>query len=230
MRTFYLHSDPLESRFARTLQAGLREVVKENVLRSRRGGHINCTPRTLNKLNQLQLFKARGVSCPEFTTDPAEVQNFDSELVFARTVLNGSSGAGIVEFNRVDQPPTAPLYTAYVKKSHEYRVHVMAGEVIDVQEKRRRDGNPPSRIRNLDNGYVFCHDNVNATDALKQIALDAVNSLNYPHGAVDIIYNTHYNRYYALEVNSRPGLEGKTLTAYVAKIVQMYNLTLKDLA
>jgi D-alanine-D-alanine ligase-like ATP-grasp enzyme len=44
---------------------------------------------------------------------------------------------------------------------------------------------------------------------------------------VDIIYNRQRNQHYVLEVNTRPGLTGTTLTRYVAAIINSFNLEKK---
>ena len=44
-------------------------------------------------------------------------------------------------------------------------------------------------------------------------------ALNLSFGAVDIIYNGLDNAYYALEVNTAPGIEGETMFSYVCAIL-----------
>ena len=115
------------------------------------------------------------------------------------------------------------MYTAYIPKKAEYRVHVLNGEAIDVQQKKKKRGFEhvrDTRIRNVNNGYVYCRDGITVTDSLTNLAIAAVNALNYSYGAVDIIYNEKHNQYYVLEVNSRPGLMGTTLEKYCQAIIK----------
>ncbi len=122
-----------------------------------------------NKLLCVEVFSEAHIPCPESTTsrDVADGWLTDGTTVIARTLLRASGGRGI----HLCDPETdqtlrkAPLYTKYVKKTDEYRVHVWQGEVIDVQQKRRNtavaDGDINWQIRNHDNGFIYARDDVN---------------------------------------------------------------------
>lgn len=182
-----------------------------------------------DKLRTFRAFSENNVNAPAWTDDPDLALRWlqdEGKTLVARTVLRGSGGEGIV----ILEPNTgdfteAPVYTQYMKKKYEYRVHIFNGQVIDVQQKRhRRNGDEVgarSKIRNLANGWVFCRDDLQIdTDVnrLYNIAKDAVDALGLDFGAVDIIYNSHYDAYCALEVNTAPGLEGTTVTKYAEAI------------
>lgn len=232
---FYIVVNLTSSKFAKALQQSLQTKVKNKVLRTNKYKEHNCfnvTPNPLNKIEQFQRFQTHQVSCPSFTTDRNQIGELGSRLVFGRTLVSSTNGRGIIEFNSEDeQPPYAPLYTAYVPKKAEYRVHVFNGEVIDIQQKRKsrsfdkelRD----SRIRNVNNGYVYCRDGINPPDGITNLAIAAVNACEYQYGAVDIIYNEKRNQCYVLEVNSRPGLIRTTLDKYTDAIVKCFNLEFK---
>lgn len=191
--------------------------------------------------NKLHFFQAAAqqpeLNIPEFSTDinvAATWRNPTARNVsvagFARTILTGHSGRGIVAFNNGETTPlpTAPLYVKYIKKSEEYRVHVFAGKVIDIIEKRRRLGfeNVNYQIRNVDTGWVYCRDNMdikNKNELIKQ-ALLACRVSRLDFGAVDILYNSHQDKYYVLEVNTAPGLEGKTVEIYANAIINTLGL------
>jgi glutathione synthase/RimK-type ligase-like ATP-grasp enzyme len=177
-----------------------------------------------DKLTQFERFAANGVSCPEFTRDILAARAWANagHVVVCRTLLRSSEGKGIVVAETADQVVQAPLFTKYVKKKKEFRVHVLNGEVIDIQEKRKRSGNEPSRIRNLANGYVFCRDAIVEPPGLRDLAVAAVAALGYTMGACDIVYNERGNTAYVLEVNACPGMEGTTLENYANKIVELY--------
>lgn len=180
-----------------------------------------------DKLTQLTVFKEKGISCPEYTTDKEVAREWlrEESLVVCRTLLRSCEGKGIVLASTEEELVTAPLYTRYVPKKREYRVHVLHGNVIDVQEKRKKSGfsqDRNTRIRNTANGYVFCREGLVEPTGIRELALSAVSALNYPLGAVDIVYNEHYNRLVVLEVNSNPGLEGTTLEKYASSIAAWY--------
>jgi len=169
----------------------------------------------LNKLEQYQAFRSNGLSHPEWTERIQGAQYWLAEghTVFARTLLNSHSGRGIVVFTGEER---APVYTKYVKKLKEFRIQVFQGRVIDVQEKRGRNGaERNAQIRNLDNGYVYCREGIELPEGANELAIKAVEAVNYDWGAVDLIYNQRHNQLYVLEVNSAPGLTGTTLTSYI---------------
>ena len=92
-------------------------------------------------------------------------------------------------------------------------------EVIDVVQKRLRNGVKDQEgrneyIRNLANGWIFAHENVNCPDNVKQEALKAVAALELDFGAVDVVVDKE-GKAYVLEVNTAPGLENQqTIQAY----------------
>jgi hypothetical protein len=118
--------------------------------------------------------------------------------------------------------PDAPLYTQYVKKKKEFRVHVYNGKAIFVQEKRKRKNEPVGNqlIRSHRHGWVFCIKDIVEPDGLRVLGVNAVRACGLDFGAVDIIYNEHYNKMYVLEINSAPGIEGSTLEAYTNAICE----------
>ncbi len=180
----------------------------------------------IDKVTQFQKFAEHNVSSPKFTTDPLQVptlEEFKDQKIVVRKLTNASSGKGIEIISINDPIPRAPLYTQYVPKKREYRAHVFNNVVIDIAEKRKRkDFNTDDRdthVRNLENGYVFCRDNVVEPADLRDLACAAVAAIGRTQGAVDIIFNERLARSYVLEVNSCPGMEGSTLTKYVEAIL-----------
>jgi glutathione synthase/RimK-type ligase-like ATP-grasp enzyme len=143
------------------------------------------------------------------------------KVVVGRRTLTGHSGEGIVIMER-DKPETwvegLPLYTDYIPKKEEYRVHIAFGQVIDVQKKVRKLDVPDEdidwKIRNLQNGFVYARENL----AVPEVVLSAVTNNLVPgldFGAYDVVYNERNNAAFLLEVNTAPGLKGTTLTKYV---------------
>lgn len=183
--------------------------------------HPNKLAISGNKLRTFQTLH-ESVSIPDFTTSPNVVLEWlrNGVSVVARTILTGHSGAGIELLNDPNLPiPSAPLYVKYIKKAAEFRVHVAFGEVIDVQQKRKRtDFDQPEKfnaqIRSHHYGWVYCREGIHHSEQLNKLAIAAVARVGLDFGAVDIIYNKHYEKYYVLEINSAPGLEGETLYSY----------------
>lgn len=183
--------------------------------------HPDSVAKATDKLKTFQEFqRAEFTHIPEWTTDVEVAKKWivDGMAVVCRTVLNGHSGRGIVVADTVDQIVAAPLYTQYVKKLKEFRVHVAFGDILDVQEKRRRSGGGEEkefRIRNHQTGWVYCREEIVEPTDLRQVAQSALAALGLDFGAVDIIWNQKQDKCFVLEVNTACGLEGTTLTNYV---------------
>lgn len=176
----------------------------------------------VDKLATFQALSRVGVALPPWTESIEEARNWLSATgrvlkvrVFCRTKLRGHSGDGIVVASTPSELVSARLFTRYVPKSAEYRVHVFADRVLDVQEKRRRNGAESSLIRSVHNGYVFCRTNVRVPDSVISESITAVRTLGLDFGAVDVIVSKRDGKAIVLEVNTAPGLEGQTLSAYV---------------
>jgi len=177
-----------------------------------------------NKLWTFQEFKKAGVKHPEWTTEWETAYNWVSsgQLTIIRATLTGKGGEGIFIWDNqkegwLDIDDSFPLYTKYFKKKHEYRVHVMNGKVIDFVMKKKREGvESDYKIRNANNGWVFCRKGVLLPLVVAEEAIKAVNALELDFGAVDVGYNVAKNEPCVFEVNTAPGIEGTTLANYVA--------------
>jgi glutathione synthase/RimK-type ligase-like ATP-grasp enzyme len=165
----------------------------------------SCKLRTFLRLADVK------VPTPDYSTEKEDavtrLSNGEWKSAFCRTVLNGSSGRGIVHAKTVEELVDAPLYVQYIPKSREFRVHVMKGKVIFVQEKRKRNGvEANEQIRSHDNGWVFCFKDVVLPTNEGELAIAAVSALGLDFGAVDVIYSKKQHKSYVLEVNTAPGL------------------------
>ncbi len=175
-----------------------------------------------DKLLTLRRLQEAGIPIPEFSTDRAVANRWLREgyRVVVRHKLRANSGDGI-EIVRPEERwdvPLAPLYTKYTRKSQEYRVHVFQGRIIDLSEKRKRNGTPPSEglIRSHKHGWVFCREGINPPCSVSEQAIKAVAALGLDFGAVDVICRD--GRVWILEINSAPGLEGLTLQRYAQEL------------
>jgi glutathione synthase/RimK-type ligase-like ATP-grasp enzyme len=182
-----------------------------------------------NKLSTFRALEGKdGIRIPVFTTDRSVAASWlrDGVGVVCRTKLSGHSGDGIILCLAPDQEiPAAPLYVQYVKKQKEFRVHVAFGEVIDVQEKRKRKDLPDGaavdfQVRNHQTGWVYCREDIRQPDGLLDMAKATVLTLGLEFGAVDIIWNEKRNECYVLEINTAPGLEGSTVEKYATAFVK----------
>jgi glutathione synthase/RimK-type ligase-like ATP-grasp enzyme len=182
--------------------------------------------------NKLETFKklVGHVGIPDFTESQEEASKWLDEgfVVVARTKLTGHSGEGIVivDPDKDKELPKARLYTKYVPKTEEYRLHVGKGGVFFLQRKARNKDIPDDKVnwkvRNHGNGFIFAHKDVTVPVKAKLLAIDAVVALGLDFGAVDMIYNKTKNLYLVLEVNTACGLEGTTLEKYT-ELFQNWN-------
>lgn len=175
--------------------------------------------------DKLKFFK---LTDPELTVpwtedlDKVKQWAMDGKTVFARKILNGHSGVGIVEMTRENLPDwvKAPLYTLYVPKESEYRIHFFNGKIIDRQKKalsrERAVGDDPNvwKVRNLANGFVFARHFGDTPIAVESLMEKFLTTCELDFGAADVIYNKRQDRAYLLEVNTAPGLMGSTVDAY----------------
>jgi len=173
--------------------------------------------------NKLAFFKEIEGSpfAPSFWTFQDDIPD-EAFPIVCRTILNGHSGAGIVIANSRADLVNAPLYVKYIKKQDEYRVHLGLKpdgedfETICIQKKMLRNGheNPNWKIRNHFNGFIYGREGFEPPACVLEAAISAMNCFALEFGAVDVIYNRHYDRAYALEINTAPGLEGQTIQEY----------------
>jgi hypothetical protein len=180
-----------------------------------------------NKLKTFEKLKEHYVPHPEWTTDAdVAAQWVDVGLVVvARDLLSSHSGNGIRLLGGDSYTHVvthAPLFVKYKKKKHEYRVHVFNGKVIDVTQKKRKAGfeNRDNQIRNHQNGWVYCREDITLPIGIDTLALSACTAVGLNSGAVDIIYNELENQCYVLEINTAPGVEGTTCLKYAEEIVK----------
>lgn len=196
------------------------EVKKCRVL------NLNTTIAT-NKLKTFRALEGKEYCIP-FTTDRTGAIAWldDGHHVVCRTILTGHDGAGIVLAKTIEECVDAPLYTKYVKKDQEWRVHVMNGEAFFFQRKARKrdvpDANVNWQIRNHGNGFTFAHNEGRTPPPnLVAAAIDAVNTLGLDFGAVDC-FHTARGKPFVLEVNTAPGVEGESINRYVEAFRRHY--------
>lgn len=159
-----------------------------------------------------------------FTTDPSYAEYWlrKGKSVVVRHMMRASGGEGIEFIKPGEELPKAPLYTRYVPKMSEYRVHFIGDSVFYIQEKKRKLDVPDEKvdwkIRNHDRGFIYAEPDeqneitLTAKYVVEKFIVDQLPDLDF--GAVDIIYNSFYKKFFVLEVNTAPGLIGRSVDKY----------------
>lgn len=179
-----------------------------------------------NKLRFFRNNEGSGLT-PIYTEDIETAKQWIDEgiTVVCRTVLTGHSGKGIVIAETKDQLVNAKLYVTYVPKQYEFRVHVFRGEVINVQQKKRRNAVPDDevnwQIRNHKNGFIYARKDLDVPKNVYGVATEVMDRTDLDFGAVDILV-TKKGKVLALEINTAPGLQGSSIELYADAIKQHY--------
>ena len=185
---------------------------KGNIGNARQINKLSSIEIAANKLSTLEALQAHQIAHPRFSTSLLDFS--PSDLLYGRCDLYGHSGRGIVVdtqqnlyYNEVD----CPLYVEAINKVTEYRVIVVGSNVVDLKQKKKKNGvEHNENIWNHSGGYIFARNDITIPDGLKQLGIDAVDALGLDFGAVDIIEDTQ-GKLYVLEVNTAFGLEGQTI-------------------
>ena len=182
-----------------------------------------CYGAGVDKLTQYKWFQQQQLPALEFTQSTGTATHWlqEGSVVFGRKLLNASCGKGIVVYSTVNELSVeCPGYTKYKKKKREWRVHVFRDKVVTIVEKKKRadwTGPSNSKIRNLENGYVFCQDFELSTalkERIEQLALKASGVCTSDFKGVDLAYNEANDDLFVIEVNSAPGIEGSNVEKY----------------
>ena len=208
---------------------GASNIDNPEILKCKVVNHPDRVALCSNKLRFFEELAGKGVTIPDWTTDKKTAFEWvvNGSLVCARTILNGHSAAGLVIMHKDDVKTLveAPLYTRYVPKKEEYRVHVVKGRTVDVQRKALRNGwveehgaNVNFRIRNLENGFIYMRQDIQVPDIVSNEARKAVEIMKLDFGAVDVIYNEKNQKAFVLEINTAPGLEGQSIQNYAGAL------------
>ena len=181
----------------------------------------------LNTSRQQRFFNTEVLKFPAFTTSMQEAIDWSNNgvILCARRLLTGHSGQGLELLRPGDRVINAPLYTQYIPKRDEYRVHLIRREDMPVNpmlvtRKARNTAVPDDdvnwQVRTHRNGFVYVTPQLPTAEIerLRRIANETLGALSLDFGAVDIIYNSRSDTYYVLEVNTAPGLEGRTIDFY----------------
>lgn len=184
--------------------------------------------RAVNKRKAFEIWAGQHVSTVPWTANKGVAQEWltAGRTVVVRKILTGHEGDGIVIVEPGGNLPDAPLYSQYVFKVREFRVHATREVAFasHMKIKDPKDTSPPKtwKVRSYQNGFIFQRNNVPSSVARDKLAVQAVSTLGLDFGAVDIIEDKA-GKFYVLEVNTAPGIEGQTTPAYAGAIKELVN-------
>jgi glutathione synthase/RimK-type ligase-like ATP-grasp enzyme len=230
-------------------KAPTRHVVNWGACHCPPGYHpLNPSQLTRVTRDKLQTFKTlsspvEGLTLPRippWTESRQEASQWLSDGdVVVRHSLTGQGGSGIQIVDKGQtELPVAQLYTKYIKKDSEYRVHVFKSslqgpyEVIHVQRKIRNPTKEPTdwRVRSHNNGFIFARNNAQGQpyieacpEDVRQQAILAVARSGLDFAGVDVLWNSHLSQAFIIELNSAPGLEGATVNYYRDAVLKYYS-------
>lgn len=220
---------------------GRGNIPQEVIGNARIINNPNSVNNASNKVEAFRLFSEAGVPTVENTTDRSTASAWlaYNEVVYARTQTRGHSGEGIIvchnnlsELGSVGGVQTseevvqAPLYTKGVTGARrEFRLHVLNGQVVFSQQKRRVEGaeeleHYSNVVRNHHTGWIYAISNVSPNRAGINAAIAAVQALGLDYGAVDII--TNQENAWVLEVNTAPGMTGTNLQNFCNNLLSIF--------
>jgi hypothetical protein len=204
--------------------------------------HPANVAKCVDKRVTLSTLKNAGVPCLVFTEDESTAKEWlkNGHIVVVRAVVNGKGGNGVSLTKPSEQLPSAPLYTFFYDKTHEFRVHICRDkdgvlQVIDFVEKKKMGKEKLKKlnlekandlVRNHKRGWVFAHNDLTAPKGSQaynhicEISLNAAEALGMDFCAVDILSMFTEDKVFKnaviCEVNSAPGMSSPTtLGAYV---------------
>ncbi len=119
--------------------------------------------------------------------------------------------------------PTGDYYVQYVENIREFRVHIWNGVSARAGIKIPRIANPNNRFRSWSGGWKLdygaaCQEAIR--QSVRTMAAQAVSALGLDFGAVDVGIKPNGTPF-VFEVNTAPGLEGRTVDTYAEKILAL---------
>jgi hypothetical protein len=205
--------------------------------------HADSVKKAIDKLAFFQCAsRINGIPLLRWTDDRDRALAWiaKGKSVICRTKLDGSAGRGIVAAATAEQLVEAPLYTRHYPKTHEFRVHVFNGNVIDFTQKKLKGGadarsESNTLVRSLDNGWAHAHGSIDlqgmGRDLIHKACISTINGLGLQFGAVDVLAILDppsaegvrvLKSFVICEVNTGPGLENTvTIEAYRKAIIEL---------
>jgi hypothetical protein len=132
--------------------------------------------------------------------------------------LRGQDGEGIVIAENANQLVTASLYTQYIDKTSEYRIHVGRlpnGQITVIGRQKKRKTASFTGDARIWTGNETKLDYIElAPEEVISAARKAFTYFKVSFAAFDIVYNNSMEEAYVLEANSAPMLNADTVKAY----------------
>ena len=192
----------------------------------------------VDKLKTLRRMWLHEVPALEFSDNRETAQAWldKGESVIVRHTVKGKQGKGVELVGPEQYLPAAPLYTKFYDKTHEFRVHIVGGKVIDyVQKKKMGERKLRERgitevdklLRNHKRGWVFAHNDllVEGRGEIEVMALRGAKALGIDYCGVDVLARydgTSFIDAVVCEINSAPGMSSPTtFKAYVKAFEEM---------
>jgi hypothetical protein len=202
----------------------------------------------ISKVKSHDILRKAGVPTLEQTTVRSEASKWVQDgcgVLCRRDGLSGGKGIVFVPKGSGDCP-VADFYTKYFPKTHEFRAHVVSGRLIDLTQKRLKNGMAKTQdtdsvkriVRSLENGWIHAHEfhvDSSLKKTIEQAAVAAIQALGLDFGAVDLLYRDTPSKdkkapvLVVCEVNTAPGLGNEvTLKAYVEAFRSIYDSSVGD--
>lgn len=143
------------------------------------------------------------------------------KFVIGRKILRGMRGRGIVVMKSPNEFEECKLYTQFIPNNKEFRIYVFRDKIIDVLEKRRKQGtNDRGFVRSEENNWVFCRQNVILTSECKKQAILACKALGLTFAGVDVIYDAGTKKAFVLETNTCPEIFGTGVKIFAEELIK----------
>lgn len=198
--------------------------------------HPSAVQRATDKQATFYILEQAGV--PTVPTMASRIHALDwlhtDGRVMHRSLNSASQGRGITILTTTDEVHSREGgYFCRIfgdEDNREFRIHVVAGVIIDRAQKRKRsrrngyEGRIDRIIRSGNRGWVYCREGIESPQSLDAAAINAVSALDLDFGAVDCAV-TETGSVCVYEVNTAPGIEGTTLSNYSAALINLLRRT-----
>ena len=183
-----------------------------------------------NKKEQIQIFQRAGLNAPDvYNIDWNQSRSYPYPIIARKyhhckgteAIFLRSRKSWSMRRRRVS---TRHYFVKYISKSEEFRVHVCGEEAVGISTKIQFENveEHHPHIWSRDRGWGQVDYNGSHSQKLKELGVEALKSLNYDFGAVDIFLGQD-GKFYVLEVNSAPRLNRRRRLLYTDFFRRKYN-------
>ena len=180
---------------------------------------------SVDKIKCLRTLTQAGVPTLTYVTDVHLARKLnETHDIIVRKLYKSYGGKGIVFVPRGNPEliEEAPLYTLYVDKIREYRIHVVDGKIIDYVQKKKKGKEKLKKagltkadpiIRSNTKGWVFARNDINVSQRALKLAKKTTEVLGLDFVAIDVLEDK--SGFYVCETNTAPGIsDTNTKEAY----------------